>query len=49
MVWEVTTGYTGTDGKSYVVLVNLSDLTWRKTLSVAELESRSQYIRLPRI
>jgi hypothetical protein len=49
MVWEVITAYTGTDGKPYVVLVNLSDPTWRKTLSLAELESGSQYIRLPRI
>ena len=49
MVWEVITAYTSTDGKPYVVLVNLSDPTWRKTLSLAELESGSQYIRLPRI
>ena len=49
MVWEVIAGYTSTDGKPYVVLVNLSDSTWRKTLSLAELESGSQYIRLPRI
>ena len=49
MVWEVITAYTGTDGKPYVVLVNLSDPTWRKTLSLSELESGSQYIRLPRI
>jgi len=49
MVWEVITAYTGTDGKPHVVLVNLSDPTWRKTLSLAELESGSQYIRLPRI
>jgi len=49
MVWEVITGYTSTDGKPYVVLVNLSDPTWRKTLSLAELESGSQYIRLPSI
>jgi hypothetical protein len=49
MVWEVITTYTGTDGKPYVVLVNLSDPTWRKTISLAELESGSQYIRVPRI
>jgi hypothetical protein len=49
MVWEVIAGYTSTDGKSYVVLFNLSDPTWRKTLSLAELESSSQYIRLPRV
>jgi len=49
MVWEVVAGYTSTDGKPYVVLSNLSDPTWRKTLSLAELESGSQYIRLPRI
>ena len=49
MVWEVIAGYTSTDGKPYVVLSNLSDPTWRKTLSLAELESGSQYIRLPRI
>ena len=49
MVWEVIAAYTSTDGKPYVVLFNLSDPTWRKTLSLAELESGSQYIRLPRI
>jgi hypothetical protein len=49
MVWEVITTYTGIDGKPYVVLVNLSDPTWRKTISLAELESGSQYIRVPRI
>ena len=49
MVWEVIAAHAGTDGKPYVVLVNLSDPTWWKTLSLAELESGSQYIRLPRI
>jgi hypothetical protein len=49
MVWEVIEAYTGTDGKRYVVLFNLSDPTWRKTILLAELESGSQYIRLPRI
>ena len=49
MVWEVIEAHTSTDGKPYVVLFNLSDPTWRKTLSLAELESGSQYIRLPRI
>ena len=49
MVWEVIEAYTSTDGKHYVVLVNLSDPTWRKTLSLAELGSGNQYIRLPRI
>jgi len=49
MVWEVIAAHAGTDGKPYVVLVNLSDPTWRKTLSLAELESGSQYIRLPSI
>jgi hypothetical protein len=49
MVWEVIAGYTSTDGKPYVVLSNLADPTWRKTLSLAELESGNQYVRLPRI
>ena len=49
MVWEVIAAHAGTDGKPHVVLVNLSDPTWRKTLSLAELVSGSQYIRLPRI
>jgi hypothetical protein len=49
MVWEVIAVYASTDGKPYVVLSNLSDPTGRKTLSLAELEIRSQYIRLPRI
>jgi hypothetical protein len=49
MVGEVVAGHTGTDGKPYVVLSNLPDPTWRKTLSLAELESGSQYFRLPSI
>ena len=49
MVWEVIAAHAGTDGKPHVVLVNLSDPTWRKTLSLSELESGSQYVRLPRI
>jgi hypothetical protein len=48
-VREVIEAYTSTDGKPYVVLSNLSDPTWQKTLSLAELESGSQYIRLPHI
>ena len=46
---HVIEAHTSTDGKPYVVLFNLSDPTWRKTLSLAELDSGSQYIRLPRI
>jgi hypothetical protein len=30
MVWEVIEAYTSTDGKHHVVLVNLSDPTWRR-------------------
>ena len=37
MVWEVITAYTSTDGKPYVVMSNLSDPTWRKTLSLVEI------------
>ena len=49
MIWEVISAYTSADGKPYVVLVNLSDPTWRKTLSLAELESGSQCIWLSSI
>jgi hypothetical protein len=49
MVWEVVTTYASVDSKTYVVLSNVSDPTWRKTLSLIELESSGQYIRLPNI
>ena len=49
MVWEVVTVYRSVDAKTYVVLSNVSDPTWRKTLSLIELESSGQYIRLPNI
>ena len=49
MVWEVVTVYRSVDAKTYVVLSNVSDPTWRKTLSLIELESRGQYIRLSNI
>jgi len=45
VAWEVIAGYTGTDGKPSVVLLILR-IAWRKTLSLAELESGSQYIWL---
>jgi hypothetical protein len=47
MVWEVIAAHAGTDGKRYVVQVNLSDPTWRKTLSLAELTPTSPAGRLP--
>ncbi|HKF59908.1 MAG TPA: hypothetical protein VKB42_01015 [Dongiaceae bacterium] len=49
MVWEVVTAYASVDAKMYVVLSNVSDPTWRKTLSLIELEGSGQYIRLRNI
>jgi hypothetical protein len=31
------------DGKQHAVLSNISDLTWRKTISVIELEQSGHY------
>jgi hypothetical protein len=47
IMWEVSGQYTGIDGRSYVVLTNLSDPTWRKTMSEHELERGGHYVRLP--
>ena len=47
MVWEVSAQYAGVDGLQYIVLRNLSDLTWQKTLSLSELMRGRQYTRLP--
>ena len=35
------------DGLPYVVLENLSDRTWQKTMSQTELEHGEQYSRVP--
>ena len=47
IVWEVVTQYAGVDGLSHIVLRNLSDRTWQKTLSLTELERGGQYTRVP--
>jgi hypothetical protein len=46
IVWEVIAQYQGTDGLPYVVLRNLSDGTWHKTMSQTELERGEQYSRV---
>jgi hypothetical protein len=46
VVWEILATYMGIDGRPYVVLFNLADPTWQKTLSLAELEGGHQYSRL---
>jgi len=46
VVWEILAAYTGIDGRPYVVLFNLSDPTWQKTLSLEEIEGGFQYKRL---
>ena len=43
MTWEVIALYMGVDGKQHAVLSNLSDPTWRKTISVIELEQGGHY------
>jgi hypothetical protein len=46
VVWEVLVTGMRIDGRPYVVLFNLADPTWQKTLSLAELERGHQYIRI---
>ena len=45
--WEVIALYVGVDGKQHAVLSNISDLTWRKTISVIELEQSGNYEGVP--
>ena len=45
--WEVIALYVGVDGKQHAVLSNISDLTWRKTISVIELEQSGHYEGVP--
>ena len=45
IVWEAVEQYAGVDGLPYVVLRNVSDRTWQKTLSLNELERGGQYSR----
>jgi hypothetical protein len=47
IVWEVVAQYEGADGLPYVVLRNLFDGTWQKTMSQTELERGEQYSRVP--
>ena len=47
IVWEVVAQYVGVDRLSHIVLRNLSDRTWQKTLSLTELERGGQYTRVP--
>jgi hypothetical protein len=44
--WEVIALYVGVDGKQHAVLSNISDLTWRKTISVIELEQGGHYAQV---
>jgi hypothetical protein len=44
--WEVIALYVGVDGKQHAVLSNISDLTWRKTISVIELEQSGHYAQV---
>jgi hypothetical protein len=46
IVWEVIAQYRAVDGLPYVVLENLSDRTWQKTMSQTELERGEQYSRV---
>ena len=45
-MWEVIAQFGGVDGLPYVVLKNLSDGTWQKTMSQTELEHGNQYSRV---
>ena len=44
--WIVEAAYTGTDGVAYVRLVNATDRTMRKTLSVSVLNDRHRFQRV---
>jgi hypothetical protein len=46
IVWEVIAQYAGVDGLRYIVLRNLSDRTWQKTLSQIELDRGDRYTRV---
>jgi hypothetical protein len=46
IVWEVIAQYEAMDGLPYVVLENLSDRTWQKTISQTELDRGEQYSRV---
>ena len=48
IVWEVIAQYEGADRQPYVVLENLSDRTWQKTICQIELEHGAQYSQLPK-
>ena len=47
VIWEVIVLYAGVDGKQHAVLSNIGDPTWRKTISVIELQESGHYERLP--
>ena len=47
VTWEVIALYVGVDRKQHAVLSNISDLTWRKTISVIELEQSGNYEGVP--
>jgi hypothetical protein len=47
IVWEVIAEYEGADRQPYVVLENLFDRTWQKTICQTELERGEQYSRVP--
>src|SRR5262249_30496034 len=46
VVWEVSAQYAGSDGLQYVILRNLADPTWQKTLSLGELDRGTDFTRL---
>ena len=45
VTWEVIALYIGVDQKQHAVLSNIADPTWRKTISVIELERGGHYAR----
>ena len=45
VTWEVIALYIGVDQKQHAVLSNIPDPTWRKTISVIELEQSGHYAR----
>ena len=45
VTWEVIALYIGVDQKQHAVLGSIADATWRKIISVIELEQSGHYAR----
>ena len=46
VTWEVISLYIGVDQKQHAVLGSIADATWRKIISVIELEQSGHYAQV---